>query len=167
MSEDLRRRNVSVKNLLDVCAADPAGSNLDEDFAIAHFGHGDFLDADDFLFAVDTGAHGLGDWTYCVRPTRESPECAHTVATFSGATGNAAIKSSKKLASLCAAWLLCRPNRTRFGSLLGRLTIAFIRLIGLIAPCGVKHRSKSIGRSSSAASLTARIVTPGTAAAAK
>src|SRR2546429_5294800 len=45
MSEDLRRRNVSVKNLLDVCAADPTGGNLDEDFAFGHFGNGDFLDA--------------------------------------------------------------------------------------------------------------------------
>ena len=63
MSEDLRRRNVSVKNLLDVCAADPTGGNLDEDFAFGHFGNGDFLDADNSLFAIDTGAHGLGDWT--------------------------------------------------------------------------------------------------------
>src|SRR6266478_1025407 len=167
MSKDLRRRNVSVKNLLDVSAADPAGGNLDKDFAIAHFRYGDFLDADDTLFAVDAGAHGLGVGTEGACRARHRAECAHTVATFSCATGNAAINSSKKLANLCAAWLLCRPNRTRFGSLLGRRTIAFTKLIGFIAPCGVKQLSKSMGRSSSAASLTARIVKTGTLAAAK
>src|ERR1700730_5500026 len=111
MSEDLRRRNVSVKKLLDVCAADPAGSNLDEDFAIAHFGYGDFLDADDSLFAVDTGAHGLGDGAQRLRGFQRCAGAAHVawatsrlrIENASRCAANAVIKQSRKSPSDSAA----------------------------------------------------------------
>src|SRR6266446_2446988 len=61
VAQNLRRRNVGVENLLDVGAANATGGNFDEDSAVGHLGDGDFFDANDSLFAVDTSAHGLGD----------------------------------------------------------------------------------------------------------
>ena len=52
-----------MENLLDVGATNAARGNLDEDFAGGHFRDRDFLDSNDSLFAVDAGAHGLGDRT--------------------------------------------------------------------------------------------------------
>jgi hypothetical protein len=61
MAKNLRRGDVGVINLLDVGAANTAGGDFDEHFAVGDFGDGDFFDANDSLFAVDTSAHGLGD----------------------------------------------------------------------------------------------------------
>src|SRR5437879_7506514 len=79
VAQNLGGRNVGVIDLLDVRAANAASGNFDEDFAVGHFGDGDFFDANDSLFAVDTGAHGLGDGTKslqdfecCSRPTHRS-----------------------------------------------------------------------------------------------
>src|SRR6266550_262509 len=124
MTQNLRRRQIGVKNLLDVCAADPAGGDFDEDFAIADFGYGDFFDADDTLFAVDTGAHGLGDRTQipcrlqgCARPT-------HFAATSWSSGGgqpwlrkeSSLINASRKLQSASAAVRLCLPSRISAGN---------------------------------------------------
>ena len=61
VAEDLRRLDISLEDFLDVRAADAAGGDFDEKFAFTYFGHRDFFDANDFLFAVDTGAHGFGN----------------------------------------------------------------------------------------------------------
>ena len=47
VAEDLRRLDVALEDFLDVGAADAAGRDFDEDFAVADFGHGNFFDADD------------------------------------------------------------------------------------------------------------------------
>src|SRR5882757_6861855 len=61
VAEDLRRLDITLKDFLDVGAADPASGDFDEDFVDADFGDGDFFDADDSFFAVDASAHGFGD----------------------------------------------------------------------------------------------------------
>ena len=50
-------------NLLDVRAANAARGDFDEHFAFGHFRDRDSFDADNSLFAVDAGAHGLGNGT--------------------------------------------------------------------------------------------------------
>src|SRR6266481_1410875 len=82
MAQNLRRRNVGVINLLDVGAADAASGDFDEHFAIAHFWDGDFLDANDSLSAVDTGAHSLGDGPESVQGFANDADAGHTVTAF-------------------------------------------------------------------------------------
>ncbi len=79
MAQNLGRRNVGVVNLLDVGPTNATCGDFDEHFAVGHFGDGDFLDANDSLFAVDARAHGLGDgakslqgFECCSRPTHRS-----------------------------------------------------------------------------------------------
>src|SRR5712691_12683962 len=81
MAENLRRRNVGVINLLDVGAADAAGSDFDEHFALGDFRNGNFLYADDPLFAIDTGAHGLGNGTERLQGFKCCAGPAHVAAT--------------------------------------------------------------------------------------
>src|SRR5579859_3707733 len=107
MTKDLRRFNVTLENFLDVCAANAAGSDFDEEFAFANFRHVDFFDPNDSLFAVDTRAHGFGDGVECTWRGGSSFCCAHQTATFAGPVAqgiptNATIKSFKKEASFVA-----------------------------------------------------------------
>ena len=61
VTENLRRLDVALEDFFDIRAANAAGRDFDQDFVVADFGDGDFFDADDSLFAKDTGAHGFGD----------------------------------------------------------------------------------------------------------
>src|SRR5260370_5419198 len=112
MAQNLRRRNVGVINLLDVGAADAASGDFDEHFAIAHFWDGDFLDANDSLSAVDTGAHRFRDGTKRLQMFEGCSGPAHRVATClaSWSTTSAVkarMKPSRKELSFRAALRLC------------------------------------------------------------
>src|SRR5437879_11821611 len=128
-SRDVRWRNSSVKNLLDVGAADPAGSNLDENFAIAYLRYGDLLDAYDSLFSVDTGAHRFGDGGWCLHGFQRCFSPAHPAwatsllcnENASLRAANSGMKLSRKLPSDSAALWLCVPKRRSPGTLVGCL----------------------------------------------
>src|SRR5260370_9463328 len=81
MAQNLRRRHVSVINLLDVGAANAAGGDFNEHFAVSHFWDGDFLDTDDALFALHTSAHGLGDGAKRLPSFQSCSGPAHRTAT--------------------------------------------------------------------------------------
>ena len=81
VAENLRRFDVTLEDFLDVGAADAAGGDFDEHFAVADFGDGDFFDADDAFFAIDAGAHGLGDGAERLRGVRASCRCCSCAAT--------------------------------------------------------------------------------------
>src|SRR5262249_47990464 len=51
------RLDVTLEDFLDVGTADATSGDLDEDFAVADFGDGDFLDTNDSLLAVDASLH--------------------------------------------------------------------------------------------------------------
>src|SRR2546425_10488029 len=77
VAQNLGRWDVGVVNLLDVGAANAAGGDFDQDFAVGDFGNGDFLNTDDSLFAVDTSAHSLGDGTKRFHGFQCCPGAAH------------------------------------------------------------------------------------------
>ena len=60
VSQDLRRIYVGLENFLDVGAADAAGRDFNQDFAVANFRDGNLFDADATLFAIYASVHGLG-----------------------------------------------------------------------------------------------------------
>jgi hypothetical protein len=62
MTQDLRGIYVGLENFFDISAADAAGCDFDEDFAVADVGDGYFFHPHDALFAIDAGVHGFGDW---------------------------------------------------------------------------------------------------------
>ncbi len=68
VAENLRRFNVALENFLDVRAADSTSGNFDEDFVVADFRDGDFFDADNSLFTVDTRAHSFGNGAESLSP---------------------------------------------------------------------------------------------------
>ena len=90
MSQDLRRRHISVKDLLGVGAANPTSSNFDEHFAVGDFGNGNFFDADDSLFTVDASTHGFRDRPQRLHSLQRCAGSTHRTATCSEgfATGN-------------------------------------------------------------------------------
>ena len=73
----MRRWNVSVEDFFDVGAADAASGDFDQDFVVAYFGDGDFFDADDTLFAVDAGVHGLGNGPKCLQYSGHGGRLTH------------------------------------------------------------------------------------------
>ena len=81
VTEDLRRRDVAVEDFFYVGATDAASGDFDEDFAIADFGYGNFLDAHDALFAVDAGAHGFGNGGESLHSLQSCAGPAHRAAT--------------------------------------------------------------------------------------
>src|SRR5260370_536554 len=62
-------------------AADAAGGDFDQDFVVVDFGDGNFFDAHNSLFAVDAGAHGLGNGAKCLERFDDSAGPAHRAAT--------------------------------------------------------------------------------------
>jgi hypothetical protein len=55
--ENLRRRDKTVVNLLDVGSADAAGGDAKQNLSLADFGNGNAFDDDLALAAIDASAH--------------------------------------------------------------------------------------------------------------
>ena len=100
-----------MEDFFDIGAADAAGGDFDEDFAVGDFRNGDFFDADEAFSAVDAGAHGFGDGGEGVRRFEGGEDAAHVAETSSTSDAQnpghfAAIKGmylSRKSASDTAA----------------------------------------------------------------
>ena len=82
VAKDLRRLDVAMEDLLDVGAANAAGGDFDEHFAVANFRDRNLFKADDAFFAENTRAHGFGDRTKSVRRFGNSTGRAHTAGAF-------------------------------------------------------------------------------------
>src|SRR3989442_6551975 len=146
VAQNLGRWDVGVVNLLDVGAANAAGGDFDQDFAVGHFRDGDFLDADDSLFAVDTGAHGLGDGAQRFYGLERCTGPAHRAsfeATAIDFPASAAIYVSKKSARRLAASPLRLPSRIKPGIAEGLRTICPARRAILNSPSSVPAWLKS------------------------
>jgi hypothetical protein len=61
MAEDARRGVRTGGDLLQVCAANSAGMNAQQQFPCANFGHGDGFDADVIDSAINGREHGGGN----------------------------------------------------------------------------------------------------------
>src|SRR5580692_10679113 len=83
VAQNLRRLDVTLKDFLDVRAANAAGGHFNEHFAFANFGDGDFLDADDSFFAENTGPHGFRDGPLRLPRFCRCAEAAHVRETSS------------------------------------------------------------------------------------
>src|SRR6266849_804602 len=170
MSQNLRRRDVGVEYLFDVGAANSARGHLNQDFPFPHFRYGHFLDAHDSFFAVDARAHGLRDrpeslvcFQCCSRPAQVVETSSILVErSFRHCLSTAGMYWSRKSASDPAAARHCRPNRSSKGSRCGRNANSFNKPPTFTFPRESVIRSKSRGKSSSAASEMARTPTAGT-----
>ena len=87
VTQDLRGGYVGLKNFFDVGAADAARGDFDKDFALGDVGDGNFFDADDALFAVDTGVHGFGDGSQGGSGMKHGSRFAHEAAASCNAGG--------------------------------------------------------------------------------
>src|SRR5437762_7078195 len=87
VAEDLRWLDVSLENFLDVGPADAAGGDSYKKFAFTYFGDGDFFDADNSLFAVDTCAHGFGDGAERLQRSGHNRTGSHRAATSRNSSG--------------------------------------------------------------------------------
>jgi hypothetical protein len=87
MTQDLRGIYVGLEDLLNIGTADAASGDFDQDFTVGDVGDGNFFDADDALFAVDTGVHGFGDWPQCGSGMKHGSGVAHEAATSCNAGG--------------------------------------------------------------------------------
>src|SRR5580704_2040094 len=83
VAQNLRRLDVTLKDFLDVRAANAAGGHFNEQFAFADFGDGDFLDADDSCFAENTCPHGFRDGPERLQRFCRCAEAAHVAETSS------------------------------------------------------------------------------------
>ena len=123
MAEDLRRLDVAVIDFLDVGAADAAGGDFDEDFAVGNVGNGDFFDAVDGFVAENAGAHGFGygpesalRLLCCFRPTHAVFTCSKCSLLHCAVPSlRLGIKLSKKSARAPAARLVLRPKSSNAG----------------------------------------------------
>src|SRR5580704_5128751 len=83
VAQNLRRLDVTLKDFLDVRAANAAGRHFNEHFAFADFGDGDFFDADDSFFPENTGPHGSRDGPERLQLFCCCAEAAHVAETSS------------------------------------------------------------------------------------
>src|SRR5712675_3153529 len=88
MSKNLRSRDKAMLDLFDICAADSAGGNANQHFAIGDQRHWNVFDNNAALATVNSRAHcggkrllrRLGSFENC-------PGTAHCAATSPGSTG--------------------------------------------------------------------------------
>src|ERR1700688_1255520 len=87
VTQDLRGIYVGLKNFFYVSAADAAGGDFDQNFAVGDVGDGNFFHADDALFAVDAGVHGFGDGSQRGSGVQHGSRVAHEAAGSRNAWG--------------------------------------------------------------------------------